>query len=152
MTDFLNHSSQLFVKTFASFYPKLIIWLLSAPLFFFDSMKKDAMIGLLMLIIFDFMTAIIAAMKTGELIQSSKAKRTAIKALLYFTMVSGGHFVDMSLNGAIPFYVDSIIISFLAITELISIFENVKKYGYDVPTNLIQFLKDKIKKTEIKTK
>lgn len=146
MNPTAEHTISLFTKAFAGFYPKLVVWIISAPFFFVDSVKKDAMMGLLALIIFDFLTAIIAAKKVREEIRSRKAFRTAVKVLLYFIMVSGGHFVDISFGGAIPFYVDSIIISFLAVTELISIFENIRKYGYDVPTSLVQFLKDRIKK------
>lgn len=150
MTEFINHVLQLAAKVLSNFLPKCAVWIVAAPLFLFDSIKTDAMIAVVLLVIFDFITAISAAIKVKEPIESAKVRRTAIKLFLYSIMVSGGHLVDVSLNGLLPFDMDSIVISFLAITELISIFENVRKSGYDVPTNLIKFLKEKITKTEVK--
>jgi toxin secretion/phage lysis holin len=113
--------------------------------FAFDTLKGEALIALMGLIIFDFVTALYAVKKTGEKIKSGRIFRTPVKIVLYYLMISAGHFVELVIP-QLSFMVDETILGFLALTEIISIFENVGKLGYEVPTNLLDKLKSLKKK------
>lgn len=106
--------------------------------YFFDLVQADALIALVVLIIFDFITGVIASRKTGVAIRSSIIFRTPVKIFSYFLLISGGHLAEVVIG--VNFFIDDIILSFLGVTELISILENVSKMGYAVPQKLLATL------------
>jgi toxin secretion/phage lysis holin len=108
--------------------------------FFFDEGRIIALFALLFLTIFDFLTGFIGAKMSGVEITSSKVFRTSIKILLYFMMVSAGHIIGTIIG--FDFKLDDILLVFLAVTEFISILENIGKMGFSVPQNLLNKLKD----------
>lgn len=112
--------------------------ILTVGSFFFDTLQHTALLALVVLIIFDMISAIIAAKKTGEEITSQKAVRSAGKTAVYFFFVSAGFITENTVPLNI---IDDTIIAFLAVTELISIAENLGKSGYPVPQNLLNQLK-----------
>lgn len=114
--------------------------------FLFDSLLKEGMIALLVLIVFDSITAVGSAFKNGDEIKSSKVLRTAIKIAVYFLLISAGNLTEHGTNGLISF-IDETILGFLAITELVSILENVGNMGYAIPKKLLNKLKQ-IQKTK----
>jgi toxin secretion/phage lysis holin len=91
------------------------------------------------LLIFDFITGIEAALKTGQPVESKKVLRTAVKMTMYFLLISAGYMAEK----AVPLisFIDDTIISFLAVTELISILENTSRSGYAIPVKLVEKLK-----------
>lgn len=97
--------------------------------------NKASMAALLVLIGFDLATAIMAKFKIGEEIESRKILKTATKTVAYALMASGAHLAEKIVPG--PTFLDSAVISFLALTELISIIENVGKMGYAIPQKLL---------------
>lgn len=107
--------------------------------FFFDTLQQEALTALLVLLIFDFFSALLAAYKTNEAIRSSKIFNTALKIVVYFSFVSVGFIAEKAV--AIGF-IDEVILGFLAVTELISILENISRAGYATPTGLLNTLKD----------
>ena len=112
--------------------------------FFFDALQKDALLALTALIVIDFFTALLAAYKSGEPVRSAKVFRTALKMVVYFTLVSAGFLAEKAIAIGV---IDEIILGFLVATELISVLENTAKAGYAVPTGLLNTLKDfKMKK------
>ena len=113
--------------------------LLSVGAFFFDTVNQAALVALFMLVIFDFISGIIATVKTGHGIESRKVVRSAFKLAVYFMFVSSGHFTEMAVP--LPF-IEETIIGFLAVTELISIMENLGRAGYPVPQKLLLNLND----------
>lgn len=107
--------------------------------FLYDPLRADAMIALLVLIFIDFVTAILACMKTCETIRSSRIAYSAVKTAVYFLLIAAGYVAEQ----AIPLNViDETIIAFLAATELVSVLENTSKAGYAVPQSLLNWLKD----------
>lgn len=105
--------------------------------FLFDGLLSQAMLALFILIMFDFVTAIIAVRKTpNEKIQSRKLWVTAGKLSVYFLLISAGRLSEHGTHNVIPF-IDETIIGFLVLTELLSILENAGKMGYAVPKQLI---------------
>lgn len=120
-------------------YAGVVLSILS---FLFDGVLKDAMIAIFALCLFDFVTAILAVRRTPhEMIVSSKIWRSAAKIGVYFLLIAAGHISETATGSILPF-IDETIIGFLAVTELISILENVAKMGYAVPHKLLRVLSD----------
>jgi phage-related holin len=103
-------------------------------LFFFDEANFTATAAVFVLILMDTVTGVIAAYKTGTLIESHKLLRTAIKVAVYFLLISAGRVSEHAVR--IPF-IDETVIAALAITELFSILENAAKAGYTVAARLL---------------
>lgn len=102
--------------------------------------NHTSMTMLIVLIAFDMVTAIIAEYKCGRPIESRKALKTATKIVVYGLMVSAAHLTEQIVPGTT--FIDSAVISFLAVTELISILENAGKSGYAIPKKLLNRLDD----------
>ena len=112
----------------------------TAACFLFDKASFPLLGGLLVLIVFDFITGLVAAKTTGVQITSAKVSRSALKVVWYGMLISGAH-----LAGNAAMYVtliDDITLGFLAITELISIMENIGKMGYCTPQKLLNSLEE----------
>lgn len=108
--------------------------------FSFGDISYDVLSAVLVLTAFDFFTAIFAAQKTKTEITSRRVFRTAWKILVYFMMISAGHFAEVVIG--FNLFIDEGIASFIAITELISIIENIAKMGYAIPQKLLNKLED----------
>lgn len=107
--------------------------------FFFDPVTYVAMVAVFCLIIIDFIFGVSAARATGDAVQSAKLRRTAVKIVVYFVLISSARITEH----AIPLYfLDETVIGFLAATELMSILENAGRMGYPVPSSLIKVLGD----------
>lgn len=122
------------IKTFAAA-------LLSVTGFLFDGLLREAMLALLILLIFDFITGVAAAKREGQEISSHSAFRTAVKIAVYFLLISAGRMAEATIGSTLPF-IDEAVLAFLGVTELISILENVGRLGYAVPLKLLNKLKD----------
>ena len=96
--------------------------------------------ALLVLIAIDFVTAIGGAYTLGVPIESRRALKSATKVIVYTMFVSAGHLTSIILLNTI--WIEVAVISFLALTELVSIMENIGKMGYTVPQTLLNRLKD----------
>lgn len=108
--------------------------------FLFAGLSKNAMLSLLVLIILDFIVAVWHAKKIGVLIDSKQVYKTPVKILVYYTMIASGHLVESGLPQQISF-VDDTILTFLLITEFLSITRHFSNLGYKTPTKLINNLK-----------
>ena len=92
---------------------------------------------LVALIVIDFCTSIGAQFKGGGRIESRRALKTVTKTVVYGAMIAGGHLAGEVIGVS---FIDTATISFLAITELISILENVGRMGYAIPNKLLDKL------------
>jgi len=105
---------------------------------------KEALISLLLLLIFDFATGVYAAYRNKKDVNSAGIFKTAVKITFYFVLISAAFHTE----NAVPFgFIDDSVIAFLAVTELISILENTSKAGYAIPRKLmkkLQSLNDKL--------
>jgi toxin secretion/phage lysis holin len=108
--------------------------------YLFDEAMFPLLGGLLVLIIFDFITGVAAAKTSGEEITSSKISRSAFKVVFYSILISGAHLAGNSVQVITLF--DDLTLSFLSVTELISIIENVGRMGFCTPKRLLNTLKD----------
>lgn len=120
---------------------KAIALLVPLYTFFFGTIEHKVALGLAILVIFDFLTGVAAAKILGHEIKSAKIFRSAIKFVVYFLFVAAGHLVEVT-NPTVLGFVDDTIMAFLAITELISIMENIGNMGFAVPKKLLNKLHD----------
>lgn len=107
--------------------------------FLFDPLAKDALMALFILIIIDFFTGVAAAKHTGVPIMSSKIRRSAVKLVVYFGMISAAHLTEAAVPEMLRL-IDESVTAFLAVTELISIIENTGRLGYAIPRKLLNQL------------
>jgi len=105
--------------------------------FFFDISTKPMLFGLLVLIIFDMITAVYANHVKGHEIKSVKLARTARKIATYFIIISAGFISEPATQIQI---IDNTIIGVLTATELLSILENVGKAGVAIPKSVVKML------------
>ena len=87
------------------------------------------------LIVIDLLTGMIASITQGQPIQSRKAFKTATKATVYLLFFSASYLT----HNIVPYseFITTGVISFLAITELLSVMENMAKMGYALPAKLL---------------
>lgn len=102
--------------------------------------NKAAVGALLVLIAFDLATALWAAYKTGVAIESRRIFKSASKLVIYLLFISAGHLTSVILGDFT--IVQYGVASFLALTEFISIMENIGKMGYMVPQKLLNRLQE----------
>lgn len=125
-------------------YKAIVACFIAIHSFFFDPSLLDAQLALFFLVIFDFLSAILAAFKSNRRIRSRGIFKTALKIAVYFSIVAAGHITEKAVP--IPF-VDETLIGFLVATEFVSILENVARAGFAVPTRILgQFVSFKEKK------
>lgn len=108
--------------------------------FFVNDITDYVVIAIFLLTIIDMATAIVAAKVTGEEITSRKFGNSAVKLVVYGTLIAGGSLVEIVL-GFNP-GLNEIMASFIAIREFISVIENMGKMGYVVPKKLLNTVKD----------
>lgn len=139
LLETIQYVATLVAKTFQGWAIKLPLGFgLSFLTFFFDSLQKEALVAVLVLIVMDFASAVFVAYKVGEQITSANVFRTAVKIAVYYSLIAAGFVAEK----AIPIRImDDTIITFLAATELVSLLENASKAGYGVPQGLIKTLR-----------
>lgn len=124
----------------------------------FSGVRYTVLIAIGMLVIIDYITAILAeiavsyakskkktfiqrAIDSVKNISSRRSFKTVVKALVYALMVATGSFTEIVI-GVDNIPITEIIASLIAVTEAISILENVGKAGYVVPKKLMTKLKE----------
>ena len=101
---------------------------------------------LVVLVVFDFITAIMSAYKTGVQIESRRVFKTPIKIFIYTILVSAIHLVGQVIGG--QEFLDYSSIGFLVVTEAVSILENIARMGFAVPSKVLNRLLE-IKKDDV---
>jgi len=124
--------SWMWLKAPLSFLATVIVFMIGEQ-------NIPSMTMLVILITLDLLTAIMREYKLGHEIESRKAVKTAFKLAVYGLLVSSAHLTESILPGTT--YLNEAIISFLAITELISILENVGDMGYAIPKKALNKLR-----------
>ncbi len=139
MIEFI-HTIQTLLKGIGEFFFLKVIPSFIIPIFgvFFGFDNPLILRAIVLLIVFDFITGIIAARHTGQVIKSKGIVRSAFKIAIYGLLISAGHLAEQVTPGT--WYIQNGIVVFLALTELISIIENVGKMGYAIPKKLLSQL------------
>jgi phage-related holin len=104
---------------------------------------KTVMFALLFLISTDLVTGVWSAIITNTPLTSRRLARTVVKTFVYLTTICVVHVANKYLLSAGEFSLplDTLIVSFIALTELKSILENLQKIQKQP---LLQFLIDRI--------
>lgn len=116
--------------------------------FLFAGLSHQGLVALLVLIVIDFASAVYQAKKTGKMLSSKESLRTPVKILVYYTMIACGHMVEYGVPQQIQF-IDDTILTFLLITEFLSIMKHFGNLGYKTPAKLINNLREQIGENEI---
>lgn len=130
---------QIFNNSMEITSAKIIASLLLLFSFFFGDFYRQAILSVMMLIIFDTLLGMLSAYYEGMAITSRKFGRVVQKGTVYMLAISAGYFADMTIGWQI---VESIMIGFIGVTEFISILENMGRLGYQTPKKLLNQLKD----------
>jgi len=107
---------------------------------FFGVENTQVIWALISIMVIDFLTGVSAARKCGEAIESRKAIKTVLKFVFYGLFISAAYLTEQTIPGET--FLDNATISFLAITELISIMENIGKMGYQMPLKMLNKLRE----------
>lgn len=107
--------------------------------------------------VIDYLTAIIAAPKRGERVDSLKGFQGLKKKVLMYLLIAVGWLIDTLVNYAAqqvrpdfrqPYIVAVVVALWLAFNEMLSIIENVADADGPVPPFLKKLIKNLKKKTE----
>ena len=113
----------------------------------FGRIDLAVLVGVGVLTVFDMITALAREYKLVNPITSRKAIKTPLKMVVYGIMISAGYVTESIIGlNAINLPIAETIAGFIAITELISILENVGRMGYVIPTKLLNTLEQYTKK------
>ncbi len=121
-------------------------WFLKTPIcfilggfaFFFGASNGSILLMLVSLIAFDLVMGIGAAYAVGQPIESRRALKTATKLAVYLLLISAAYLCESIVPGTT--LMDEAMVSFLALTEFISIMENAGRMGFSVPQKLLNQL------------
>lgn len=85
---------------------------------------------------------IMATIHEKKAITSHRMKRSIHKSFVYFSTMSASFFTDKAIAGTLfgltPF--EPVVFGFIAVTEFVSILENVGRMGYATPKKLLNQL------------
>jgi phage-related holin len=118
---------------------KVFVSLVLTFFFFFGNLNTEGVIAVLMLICFDTVLGMMATYSEGNAFTSRKFSRIVQKSTVYFMAISAGYFTDNAIGFAL---VQATMIGFIAITEMMSVLENMARMGYETPKKLLNQLKD----------
>lgn len=140
-TLFVHHATEVIGKQSHYWLFKLPICFFLAGFSFFLGVENQSMlVALLTLMTFDLLMGLSAAYMSGEEIQSRRVLKSASKLAVYAILCSGAYMVEGIMRGTT--LVDEMMISFLALTEFVSIMENASRMGFSVPTKLLNKIQD----------
>ena len=98
---------------------------------------------LFVLIVIDLLTGVWASVKAGYPVESRKALKTATKTIVYLLFFVSAHMTSHLIPKS-DFIVVGVL-AFLALTEFLSVAENMAKLGYSLPQKLLNQLGEKKK-------
>lgn len=129
----------ILLTTFEPTLLKLAATVLLSFTFLFGDVHTQGIIAVLMLMIFDTILGVMATYNEGKAITSRKFSRVVQKGIVYLMAISAGYFTDQTIGWHMA---QSTMIAFIAVTEFISILENMGRLGYQTPQKLLNQLKD----------
>lgn len=130
--------------------PKAIVVALLAVSDWFFHPHEEMVSIVLVLILFDTITGFLKAYK-ADTVSSSGFFRFALKIMVYWILMATSGLLDKIADSSIPIKALPVVAAFLAITEAISIFENVAALGYPIPSWLMDLIKVAKSKEPIKS-
>jgi len=141
--EYLPYTITKFAQLFEFSVVKLVAALALSVVFLFGNVYNDAIIAILMLIVFDTVLGVTATYYENNPITSRRFGRVVVKGMVYFSSISAAYFADLT----IPYdFVQATMIAFVGLTEFISILENIGRMGYATPKKLLNQLNNKVSK------
>lgn len=122
-------------------------FVLTFAAFMVGNIYNAEIIAVAMLMVIDAVTGVGATLIEKKAVTSRRFAHSVVKALVYFLAISAGKFLDTSVPGDLVQYST---IGFVAVTEFISILENIGRMGFRTPQIVLNSLKEKYHLTEPK--
>lgn len=135
----MQNFAEIILATFTPSIIKLGTVLMLTVTFLFGNLYHEAIIAVLMLMIFDTILGVTAAVYEGQDISSRKFARAVYKGIIYMISISAGYFLDTTMPIDLA---QTTMIGFIAVTEFISILENMGRMDMETPKKLLNQLKD----------
>lgn len=107
--------------------------------FLIGDFHTQGVVAVAMLMIIDTLFGVMATYYEGQAITSRRFSRVVQKGFVYFMAISAGYFTDLTIGWQV---VQSTMIGFIAVTEFISILENMSRMGYQTPKKLLNQLEN----------
>ena len=133
------HFSEIVTTVFEPTIIKIAASIAITIFFLFGDLHLQALVAVLMLMVFDTILGVMATYHEGQAITSRKFSRVIQKGTVYFIAISAGYYADTTISFDI---IQSTMIGFIGITEFISILENMGRLGHQTPKKLLNQLKD----------
>ena len=133
------HFQEIITTIFEPSLLKIGASIIIALSFLFGDLHSQALIAILMLMVFDTILGVMATLHENQPITSRKFSRIVQKGAVYFIAISAGFYADTTINFNL---IQSTMIGFIGITEFISILENMGRLGHQTPKKLLNQLKD----------
>lgn len=128
-TPFLHLTKDFGCKSAIAVIVAVITYLAGDP-------KGAILSGIIILITLDWITGLAAAWKCSEL-SSQKALQGAVKILIFFSLCVVAYQASVRINPLLLGFLDDLVYAYIAVTETISILENMgrlcKKCEVDLP-------------------
>lgn len=102
--------------------------------------RHDNLTIVCVFVLFDTITGFLKAHK-NHVLSSSGFFRFSIKLLVYFILMAVGSLLDKIIPVSDYVSALSIMTGFLAVTESLSVLENISGLGYSVPTRIVSMLR-----------
>lgn len=131
-----GHFISVYRSFVANFYVKaLLAYLVVVFHYLFGASNTELVLAVFLLVAFDFVTGIMGAFRSGEVVSSRKALKSATKVIAYGMFLSSAQMMSviMSMAGFLP----EAVAAFLGLTEFLSIIENIAKMGFNTPKKLL---------------
>lgn len=135
----MRDMAEVILATFTPTLLKLCTVLALTISFLFGDLYHEAIIAVLMLMVFDTITGMSASVYEGKPITSRRFLRSVYKGFIYMISISAGFFLDSTMPISIA---QTTMIGFIATTEFISILENMGRLDMETPKKLLNQLRD----------
>ena len=136
---FMQDIFNIIISTFTPTWPKILASLALFFTFMLGENHNQAVVAVIMLMTIDTCLGVAAVVYEGEAITSRKFSRVLHKGIVYMLSIAAGHFLDITMPYALA---QSTMLGFIAVTEFISILENIGRMGFKTPKKLLNQLKD----------
>lgn len=117
---------------------KVLITFSAAGLSIVLDTAKPFIIAMIVFVLLDYLTGIIKGIYLKDL-DSKTATKGLLKKLTFFIAAFTGWAIDLFFN--IPFSVGTIISTWIIVTEILSIFENLVDCYIPIPQSIVKYFK-----------
>ena len=117
---------------------KALITLSAASLSLVLDTAKPFVVAMIVFMLLDYLTGVVKAIHLKEL-NSKSATKGLLKKFSFFIAAFTGWAIDLFFS--IPFSVGTIISTWIIVTEIISIFENLVECDTPIPESIIKYFK-----------